>query len=239
MKKTAADLFADFWKIANPRLIPTFFEQIEIAEKILAEYPDSPYAHAAKAIKIGDKPEAIPLLSKAIDAMPEVWQFKAMRAKTLYLTEQYDKAYEDYTDVLQQAAGDETSRMARARILFKQESYKAALDDLQVLIERNYQPEDTLTLKGLILNSCGKHSEALALFTQVVESNPDNPGAKFNRATAFLNVGDMESAVQDLRNCTLDDPIDKLIEKITASPDDFLNKGLNHMEFGRMLEELK
>lgn len=60
---------------------------------------------------------------------------------------------------------------------------------------------------AVVLTACGQHEQALALFQRAAERAPRNPGVRYNLATAWMAVGNLDEAERELDACIAMDPL--------------------------------
>ena len=82
-------------------------------------------------------------------------------------------------------------------MLYEQKDYRAAMADLNRVLEE--EPGNALTLynRGLINAQVGAYEDALSDMDRVLNINPENVLAYFNRASVFIEMGRYQDALED------------------------------------------
>ena len=121
--------------------------------------------------------------------------------------------------------------------------YDKAISTITKLVEED--PENMLWKLQLAIffNAAEQSGKAAAIFTEVLQGDPENPVALRGRADAYLNIGDHGKAINDYEQAVKAQPDDSGILNnfawvLATSPDDPLRNGKRAVELARKACEL-
>jgi len=121
--------------------------------------------------------------------------------------------------------------------------YDKAIGTITKLVEE--EPENMLwkLQLAIFLNAAEQSGKAAAIFTEVLQGDPENPVALRGRADAYLNLGDHGKAINDYEQAVKTQPDDSGILNnfawvLATSPDNPLRNGKRAVELARKACEL-
>jgi len=155
-----------------------------------------------QVVKIQMVDKAITHLTKAISIHPNYRNAYLLLGNAYYYKSNYQKAIEQYNQVLRLNPGnrDGTNNLAvalRDQGRFygeKQSNLSKALEYLNRSYEVNPNDKETIRLLGVTYGMGGQHANALPYFKKLVETNPNEVSFVKNLSLAYRNTGDMENA---------------------------------------------
>lgn len=200
--------------MANRFLIPLRHLQVCVLIMLTAisgcaDPSDSPLVALERArilIDRGHAAEAIPLITQAIDAMPEDAEARYLRGvayESLLLPE---KALEDYTECLKRNPERTDALNNKAVVLARLERFEEAAAQFSLLLERD--PQDALAYRNRGLCRLDQQQYALALqdYDQAIALAPAEPANWFQRGNVFLEQEEYERAEADYSQAIEIDP---------------------------------
>ena len=166
----------------------------------------------------GKPEEAIKTLENLERAVPENAAIPMMMGELYETMREFRKAKESYERALKkdQKKAYLMSRIRKTEITaavadieesISQEDYEKALEILDVY----YDPFDISVFhyyKGLLLARTGSPREALNVMTGYLDIFPDDKDGWLEKATTYLNIGQVAAAARCFRRCSLLDPSD-------------------------------
>ncbi|CAH2272679.1 dnaJ homolog subfamily C member 3-like [Pelobates cultripes] len=138
------------------------------------------YKRAAVYLAMGKFKSALPDLSKAIDLKPDFMAARLQRGNILLKQGDTQEAKEDFEAVLLNSPSNEEAQNQLERV--------RELDDRLQEAWEAYDRQD--------------YGESISLLERVVELSPWDPNVRELRSDCYLEVGDLNKAVQDLKPTT-------------------------------------
>lgn len=157
------------------------------------------YETAVNAFNDGDDERAIHLLNDIIEKNPENTEALTMRAYIFLTLGEKQKALENYTAVLEIHPNNVDALTNRALIYMENESYKAALTDLDKRISQKPDDWSAHFDKGYCLGLEGEHQEAIESFTISIELNDSHSGSYANRGFSKINLLTKDGLIRPAR----------------------------------------
>ncbi len=147
----------------------------------------------------GDDLMCIAHLTKAIVLKDDFTEARLMRAEALAGMHQYKEAMEDIEAVLTQDDGNETALLLRGRIKEAGGDTAGAEADYTRVNGLNPFNEQAFLCIGRLYIRQKKLTEAIAVFDEAIDLNPDFRQAYHERGRAKLLNGDKEGATEDMK----------------------------------------
>ncbi len=173
-------------------------EAEEILRQALADNPDYPRLNAVFAhlveMRQGDFAAAETRLRKALEHDPFLVLGWRLLGELQERTDHTDEAVESYRQGLRREP-DDTDLHARLGMLLARRGGAEAEGHLReaIRLDPEFRPDVHVAL-GAWLADQGRTAEALAEYARVLESAPDHPGARNNRAIALYRSGRVDEA---------------------------------------------
>ena len=147
----------------------------------------------------GDDLMCIAHLSKAIVLKDDFTEARLMRAEALTKMHQYKEAMEDIEAILAQNNEDESALLLRGKIKEANGDTAGAETDYTHVTGLNPFNEQGFLYLGQLYIGQKKLTEAIALFDEAIELNPNFVQAYHERGRAKLLNGDKEGATEDMK----------------------------------------
>lgn len=138
-------------------------------------------------------------LTKAIMLDDDFIEARLLRAEALFQMRQYSEAMEDIDAILTQHADDESALLLRGKIKEAIGDATAAETDYVHVTELNPFNEQAFLYLGQLYIEQKKLPEAIALFDEAIELNPNFAQAYHERGRAKLLNGDKDGSVEDMK----------------------------------------
>ena len=138
-------------------------------------------------------------LTKAIVLKDDFTEARLLRAEALTKMKQYNEAMEDIDAILAQDADDESALLLRGKIKEATGDAGAAEADYCHVTELNPFNEQGFLYLGQLYIEQKKLPEAIALFDEAIELNPNFAQAYHERGRAKLLNGDKDGSVEDTK----------------------------------------
>lgn len=147
----------------------------------------------------GDGIMSIAHLTKAIVLKEDFTEARLLRAEALVNMHQYREAMEDIDAILAQTPDEENALLIRGKIKEITGEPDAAQADYSQVIEQNPFNEKAFLYLGQLFIGQKKLTEAIALFDEALELNPNFAQAYHERGRAKLLNGDKEGSWEDMK----------------------------------------
>lgn len=138
-------------------------------------------------------------LTKAIMLNDDFIEARLLRAEALTKMGQYNEAMEDIDAILAQHDDDESALLLRGKIKEATGEAEAAEADYMHVTELNPFNEQGFLCLGQLYIEQKKLPEAIALFDEAIELNPNFALAYHERGRAKLLNGDKDGSVEDMK----------------------------------------
>ena len=188
-----------FLTLANVCFIQEDYKAMEeAASKAIAIEEGNAVAHylLGKARKGQDDDlMTIAHLTKAIALKDDFLEARLMRAEALLKMKQYKETMEDIDAVLAQNPEEETAILLRGKV--KEANGQEA--DYKLVTEVNPFNEQAYLYLGQLFINQKKLTEAISLFDEAIELNPNFAEAYKERGRAKLLNGDKDGSVEDMK----------------------------------------
>ena len=190
-----------FLTLANVCFIQEDYKAMEeAASKAIAIEEGNAVAHylLGKARKGQDDDlMTIAHLTKAIALKDDFIEARLMRAEALLKMKQYKETMEDIDAVLAQNPEEETAILLRGKV--KEANGQEEEADYQLVTEVNPFNEQAYLYLGQLFINQKKLTEAISLFDEAIELNPNFAEAYKERGRAKLLNGDKDGSVEDMK----------------------------------------
>ena len=104
--------------------------------------------------------------------------------------------------------GEDVQMISGAGGFLRRGEYEAAMEKIEVLLERNPDSTFAMTLAAEALAGLGRHSEAVALFRRVLAEEPGNREVAYDLASALRDNGQGDPAADLLNELLANEPCD-------------------------------
>ena len=153
------------------------------------------------ALAQNDSGTAFTHMDRAVALQPNDMGAQMYRASLLYRLGRFDDAIDGYTHVLEKADDALKLRAYIERGLAKEQKqdFASAVDDYTAALTLEKENAPALSRRGVCLERLGKHEEAIADFTHLLERVPAEQASLiyFNRAGSYRALGRLDEAVAD------------------------------------------
>ena len=175
---------------------------VQSSGQVASEQPT--YQSAVNFFNQGNDEKAITLLNELIEKHPENTQALSMRAFIFLTLGEKQKALESYTAVLNADPSHLDALTNRALIYMENESYMAALSDLNKRIAETPKDWSAHFDKGYCLGLQGEHQEAIDSFTKSIELNDSHAGSYANRGFSKINLLTKDGLIRPAKSQCVD-----------------------------------
>ncbi len=133
------------------------------------------------------------------------------------------------TQKLSDTVADETSNgLTRALLAVIDENFELALELAETALKEHPGDTQALLIQGQALNGLSRTSDAIAVFMRVIADSPDSVDAMFHLGNIFLNLGELEKALDYFRRLKkfdanyplVDENIRSILAKLPSSADE-------------------
>lgn len=154
-------------------------------------------------------------LTKAIVLKDDFIEARLLRAEALIKMHQYKEATEDIDAILAQDPNEEAALLLRGKVKEDTGLTEEAENDYRYVTELNPFNEQAFLCLGKVYIIEKKYTEAIALFDEAIEVNPNFAQAYHERGRAKLLNGDKDGSVEDMKIALELDPKEK--EKLNGT----------------------
>lgn len=169
-----------------------------LIRKASARLPeDLPLAalHADLLVQENQPHKAVTLLRDFVVRHPDDAKAQAELALVLLRTGQSDEAMTAFARIAEDKLTPQI-RFAYAQALNSQSRFKEAESQLRKAVEKDDDYAEAWQLLALTLEDQGRHKEAVAIYTRLLENDPMNRSARLFLLRHHLHEGDMDAAVR-------------------------------------------
>ncbi len=146
------------------------------------------------------------------------------------VTQEYDKALEDYNNFIALNPNDALIFSNRGNLHGLMGNYEQALEDYSRSAEIDSLKVDTYVNKGVTFIKMNQYSKAIPEFEKAMKIEPDNILIYLNRAYAYLEAGELEKSIKDYEFAILNS---------VDNSDSYFYKGIANYRLGRFEEALQ
>ena len=115
-----------------------------------------------------------------------------------YEANNFAEAVVRYSDAINQDPSNAGIYVKRAQANFARDNFESALEDANQAVEIDNEFLDAYLIRGDILVANGSYGEAIEDYTVIIENSADNHLVLFQRAKAYAQISETESALLDL-----------------------------------------
>lgn len=154
----------------------------------------------------GNYEESMQLLNSSIGKHPEVAELYFWKGKNHVAQDSLQLALESYSEAIRLDTDNPKYVNNRGLLLFQLQSFDQAEIDLRKALEL----ESTLGIGynnlGLVYNSRGQYDSAIYFYNRAINNNYKDRNVHYNKAIAFINMAEFDSAKCSLNNVIELDP---------------------------------
>lgn len=175
----------------------------------LAPGKDEAYSwRGIENLRLGRFDEAIADYTKAIEINPAESAYYRSRGLAYAQNGDYGSAEADDGKAIAMAPDDASAYVDRANVYVATKRFKAAIADCNTVIDmiaehrnRDGNDQEDAALAhancGIAYSGMGRFEQAIAEFTDAIKAKPDDAANYVNRANAYINLDDGDSAIAD------------------------------------------
>jgi len=167
--------------------------------------------------QLGRSADAIQSFNLSLNMAPHSVSVLMERGNLHLLMENYDKAYNDYSNVLDINPNDSTARLYRAYVLMNKGDYKSARIDYNFLLAQNANSYKNRLGIAILNQKSGRLQEALTQISALISGYPTDATLYGIRANMEEECGQWELAQLDWEEAHRLAPDDKGIEESLLS----------------------
>lgn len=105
-----------------------------------------------------------------------------------------DEAERHVSDAIDKRDNFVDALLLRSDIRYEKKDYEGALSDIDTMLSNNYDAEEVLMQKGMVLAAMGNVEDAITYYNNVLDQNPFIPEAYGRLALIHIQSGDYASA---------------------------------------------
>jgi tetratricopeptide (TPR) repeat protein len=154
------------------------------------------------------------------------------KGNKLFFSKKYDEALGNFNSAILLEPKNASHHSARADVYLKLGKKDLAQTDIDLALEINPNDYRAYVVKGLLLASEEKHSEAMKSYNRAIELNPQGGYAYFIRGTLKYGLRDMTGGLKDIDKGILLQPNNSFFHLMRG----FLR--LNNEKFDLAIEDL-
>ncbi|MBT1632970.1 tetratricopeptide repeat protein [Curtobacterium flaccumfaciens] len=144
-------------------------------------------ARAIELYKSDNRQEALAITDDVVERAPSWPWVHAFRARIFSDLEDHEKAVLAISRAVRLEPSNPWWRLVRAELYLAEKRFDNALAELNGIDGDAIDASATSTLRGAALYGLGQRDEALFVFNQAVEYNPEDPDRRMKRGQALLN----------------------------------------------------
>jgi len=194
----------DAWRtLADQLTIAGDLEGADLAygRHINASTRDPRLMNAALALCENDIPRAELLLREHLKKFPTDVVAIRMFAEVAGRLRRYQDAENLLARALELAPGFDSARYNYAMALYRLNKFPAALQQIDILTEREPRNSGYRNLKAVVLASTGDYQQALELYADVLAKHPDQSRIWMSYGHALASVGRQMDSIAAYRRC--------------------------------------
>lgn len=203
MVELEPELTSTYLSLASLCFIQEDYKAMEAAAtQAIALEEGNAVAHylLAKATKgMNDDLMTVAHLTKAIVLKDDYTEARLLRAEALLNMKQLTEAREDIDAILAQDAAEEMAILLRGKISEAEGNPEAAETDYQSITEINPFNQQAFLYLGQLFITQKKLNEAIVLFDDAIDLNPNFGAAYHERGRAKLLNGDKDGSIEDMK----------------------------------------
>lgn len=203
MVELEPELTSTYLSLASLCFIQEDYKAMEAAAtQAIALEEGNAVAHylLAKATKgMNDDLMTVAHLTKAIVLKDDYTEARLLRAEALLNMKQLTEAREDIDAILEQDASEEMAILLRGKISEAEGNPEAAEADYQSITEINPFNQQAFLYLGQLFITQKKLNEAIVLFDDAIDLNPNFGAAYHERGRAKLLNGDKDGSIEDMK----------------------------------------
>jgi tetratricopeptide (TPR) repeat protein len=161
---------------------------------------DQQISVALQHFQEGRKPQAMIVLSQALEKFPKMAKIYDVRASLELQSGNTREALADIEKAVQLDPDNPIYLVNRSQVYLKFHRQQAALNDLDKAIALNPDLIPARFNRGSLLAYQGKNQQAINDFDQCIALNPHLPAPYFNRASVYHSLKMKDKAIKDIKN---------------------------------------
>jgi len=181
-------------------------QDIDLAERQVPRFVGMAYARGRIALARGDAAEALPLLQRYVEAVPDDIEAVYFTGVALMQLQRWGGAEEHLRQVLEVAPGSMQAAMLLARLRLRAGDPAAAEALLQPVTARPDAPEQASVLLVQALLAQGRGNDTLDLLARLAAAHPDDSRFGMAHAQQLAAAGERDDAIAELRRVIATEP---------------------------------
>lgn len=166
------------------------------ALRLSPPFPEAYYNLADARLALGDTEGALADFGYVIELDPRHVDARINRAGLLLADGDVEGAWRDVSAALELAPDNAHLLCLKGQLLVEREEYAEASVALAEAVQRNERLAEAWAIRGTIAVASGELTDAISYLSRAITLD-DNPEARFNRAVAYEESGDLGAAILD------------------------------------------
>ncbi|MDX8033432.1 tetratricopeptide repeat protein [Lentzea sp. BCCO 10_0856] len=166
------------------------------ALRLSPPFPEAYYNIGDARLALGDTEGALADFGYVIELDPRHVDARINRAGLLLALGDVESAWRDVAAALELAPDNAHLLCLKGQLLVEQDQYAAASEALAEAVRRNERLAEAWAIRGTIAVASGELTDAISYLSTAITLD-DNPEARFNRAVAYEESGELDAAIVD------------------------------------------
>ncbi|WP_439658838.1 tetratricopeptide repeat protein [Lentzea sp. HUAS TT2] len=166
------------------------------ALRLSPPFPEAYYNIGDARLALGDVEGAMADFGYVIELDPRHVDARINRAGYLLENGDLEGASRDVAAALELAPDNAHLLCLKGQLLVEQDEYTAASEALAEAVQRNDRLAEAWAIRGTIAVASGELTDAISYLSRAITLD-DNPEARYNRAVAYEESGELDAAILD------------------------------------------
>lgn len=166
------------------------------ALRLSPPFPEAYYNIGDARLALGDTEGALADFGYVVELDPRHVDARINRAGLLLASGDVESAWRDVAAALELAPDNAHLLCLKGQLLVEQDQYAAASEALTEAVRRNERLAEAWAIRGTIAVASGELTDAISYLSRAIKLD-DNPEARFNRAVAYEESGELDAAIVD------------------------------------------